>query len=41
MGRIAVVALIATLFVAGCNTMDGLVTDVDRGVSKIQGDNKK
>jgi predicted small secreted protein len=36
--RTTLALIIAALFTAACNTMDGLVTDVDRGVSKLQGE---
>jgi predicted small secreted protein len=36
-----VAAIVLTAFFAGaCNTMDGLVTDVDHGVSKLKGDDR-
>jgi predicted small secreted protein len=36
-----VAAIVLTAFLVGaCNTMDGLVTDVDHGVSKLKGDER-
>ncbi len=38
--RLIAAAIIAAFFTTACNTMDGLVTDVDKGVSKLQGDDR-
>lgn len=38
--RTTVALLIAAFFMSACNTMDGLVTDVDHGVSRLQGHDK-
>ncbi len=35
--RMTVTLLIAALLASACNTWNGLVTDVDHGVSKLQG----
>jgi len=35
--RTTMALLIAAFLVSACNTMNGLVTDVDHGVSKLQG----
>jgi predicted small secreted protein len=37
-----IAALLLTAFCASaCNTMDGLVTDVDHGVNKLKGEDNK
>jgi len=38
--KLVAAVLLAALTLAACNTMDGLVTDVDRGVSKVQGEDR-
>ncbi len=38
--RIIAALLLTAFFTTACNTMDGLVTDVDRGVTKLKGDDK-
>ena len=38
--RTMIAVLIAAFFVTASNTMDGLVTDVDHGVSKLQGQDR-
>lgn len=38
--RVLCAAIVAAFFTTACNTMDGLVTDVDRGVSKLQGEDR-
>jgi len=38
--RIIAALVMTAFFTAACNTMDGLVTDVDHGVSKLKGDDK-
>lgn len=38
--RIITALMLTAFFTAACNTMDGLVTDVDRGVQKVQGEDK-
>lgn len=38
--RILAALLLTAFFTTACNTMDGLVTDVDHGVSKLKGDEK-
>ncbi|HSQ05372.1 MAG TPA: hypothetical protein VLN59_15120 [Burkholderiales bacterium] len=35
--RTTIALLMMAFFASACNTMDGLVTDVDHGVSKLQG----
>jgi predicted small secreted protein len=35
--RTAMALLLVAFFATGCNTFDGLVTDVDRGVDKVKG----
>jgi predicted small secreted protein len=39
--RIMAAALLTAFFATACNTMDGLVTDVDHGVSKLKGEEPK
>jgi predicted small secreted protein len=39
--RVILAIFAAAFFTAACNTMDGLVTDVDRGVSKLQGEEQR
>lgn len=36
--RIVAALLLTAFFASACNTMDGLVTDVDHGVSKLKGE---
>jgi predicted small secreted protein len=38
--RIVAALMLTVFFATACNTMDGLVTDVDHGVSKLKGDDK-
>lgn len=38
--RIVAALMLTAFFASACNTMDGLVTDVDHGVSKLKGDDK-
>ena len=39
--RIIAALLLTAFFASACNTMDGLVTDVDHGVNKLKGENNK
>ncbi|MGE5525633.1 MAG: hypothetical protein ACM3SS_18105 [Rhodospirillaceae bacterium] len=39
--RIIAALMLTVFFTAACNTMDGFVTDVDRGVTKLKGDENK
>jgi len=36
--RATLALILAAFFASACNTMDGFVTDVDRGVSKLKGE---
>jgi predicted small secreted protein len=38
--RIVAAIVLTAFFASACNTMDGLVTDVDHGVSKLKGDDR-
>lgn len=40
MFRTIAAVLLTAFFATACNTMDGLVTDVDRGVTKLKGEEK-
>jgi predicted small secreted protein len=40
MFRIVAAIVLTAFFASACNTMDGLVTDVDHGVSKLKGDDR-
>jgi predicted small secreted protein len=36
--RVAIAVVLMAFFTTACNTMDGLVTDVNHGVNKLKGD---
>ncbi|HEY9446865.1 MAG TPA: hypothetical protein VIQ62_07300 [Burkholderiales bacterium] len=36
--RATIALILVAFFASACNTMDGLVTDVDHGVSKLKGE---
>lgn len=38
MVRALLASMLLAFFASACNTMDGLVTDVDHGVSKLKGE---
>jgi predicted small secreted protein len=39
--RTTIALLMLAFLASACNTMEGMVTDVDRGVSKLQGEDRR